>query len=99
MARFSSIIYQFLEYDIGRLKDKVLHGGSRGGGVKNVILRMVYLNGLWTKSFGENLKPGIPSPLKCLAYNNIVFLHDSEISYDIKRFGNKWRVENGCFSN
>ena len=49
--------------------------------------------------YKNNLKHGIPCPLKCLAYNNIVFLHGSEIPYDIERFDNKWRAEYGYFSN
>ena len=45
---------------------------------------MVHLNGFYTKSFDKNLKPGIPCPVKCLAYNNIVFLNGSEKAYDIE---------------
>ena len=67
----------------------MLHGGGGGGGAKNVILRMVYLNGFYTKLFDKNLKHDIACPLKCLAYNNIVLLHGCEIPYDTERFGNK----------
>ena len=77
----------------------MLHYEGGVGGAKNVILRMVCLNGFYTKSFDKNLKTSIPFPLKCLAYNNIVFLHGSEIPYDIERFDNKWRAEYGYFSN
>ena len=77
----------------------MLHGGGEGRGAKNVILRMVYLNGFYTKSFDKNLKSDISCPLKCLAYNNIVLLHGSEIPDDIEGFGNKWRAEYGYFSN
>ena len=91
LARFSSIVDHFLVYDIGRLNNKkqsvILW--RWGGGVKNVILRMVCLNGFYTKSFDKNLKVGIPCPLKCLAYNNIVLLHGSEIPYNTERFDNK----------
>ena len=67
----------------------MLHGGGGVGGAKNVILRMVYLNGFYTKLFDKNLKHDIACPLKCLAYNNIVLLHGCEIPYDTERFGNK----------
>ena len=77
----------------------MLHCRGGSGGAKNVILQMVHLNGFYTKSFDKNLKPGIPCPVKCLAYNNIVFLNGSGKAYDIECSDNNWRAEYGYFSN
>ena len=84
-----NILTLFSFFDMGRLNNK-RETVTCGAGVKNVILRLVYiLNDFYAKSFDKELKPVIPCPLKCLAYNNIALLHGSEIPYDIARFHDK----------